>query len=63
MAQWLKVNVALVEDPGFTSQHPHGVSQTPVTLASGDPMSASSLWETRHTCGAHMYTQAKHPYT
>lgn len=47
---------------GLDSQHPHGGSLLPVTVASGDP-TPSSGFHRYCTHGTQTYLQAKHPYT
>lgn len=42
MAQWLRGLAALVQDLGFSSQHPHGSSQPFLTPVSRDPILFSS---------------------
>lgn len=38
MVQWLAALAgAVLEDPSFESQHPHGASQSPVSTVPGDP--------------------------
>jgi hypothetical protein len=46
--------------PEFSSQHPHGNSEPPITSILRDLTYSFGLCGTRHTCGWHTYVQAKH---
>lgn len=37
----MRAVVAVAEDPGLISQHPHGVSKSSVTPVPGEPMPSS----------------------
>lgn len=43
MAQWLKIIYSSSKGPAFSSQHPRGGSQSPVTLILGDLMPPSDF--------------------
>ena len=46
--------------PSFSFCHPHGGSQSSITLVPGNVMSSLAFLGTRHTHSTHTYMQAKH---
>ena len=52
-----------LDQPRFSSQHPHSGSQPPITLGQGDLVPSSGRCGHRHKSDAHMAMQAKHPYS
>lgn len=65
MAQWLRVRVALGEDPAIVPRTPHGTSQLPITLVpAGLTPSPGSYGHCMHvvylqTCKQNTHTKQK----
>ena len=60
MTQWIRA--LATEDPGLAPRT-HVVAHNSVTPVPVALLLPSDLCDTKHTCGAHTYMQAKHSYT
>lgn len=49
MAQWIRILLALAENPGFSSKHPHSFLKSSLPPVPGGPMPSSGSVDTRHT--------------